>query len=122
MWPVIDRRIPRAGLAVDNMDGLLPNGLERGAHFAREEFRLLPGREVTASVDLVEVGEIGVDLLGPMARGLEDLIGEQLSVEEPARDLLVAVGVMVKHPRCQPDRRVRQAGAEVCGRVFISAM
>ena len=39
--------------------------------------RLLPRREVTAPIDLVEVDEVGVRLLDPAARGPEDLAGER---------------------------------------------
>ncbi len=42
-----------------------------------EELRLLPRGEVPALVDLVEIDEIRVDLLGPAARGREDLAGER---------------------------------------------
>src|SRR5256885_11444128 len=47
-----------------------------GAHLLAEDLRLLPGCEVTALVDLVEVNEVRIDLLGPAARRLEDLAGE----------------------------------------------
>ena len=49
---------------------------ERRAKLFREELRLFPGGEVAALVGLVEVREVGVDLLRPAARGLEDLAGE----------------------------------------------
>src|SRR5215211_5064563 len=49
---------------------------ERGPDLAREEFRLFPGGEVAALVDLVEVGEVGVRRLDPAAWGPEDLAGE----------------------------------------------
>jgi len=35
-----------------------------------------PGGEVAAPVDLIEVGGAGIGLLGPAARGPEDLAGE----------------------------------------------
>src|ERR671917_494002 len=38
--------------------------------------RLLPRGEVTALVDLVEVGDVGVGVLDPAARGPPDLAGE----------------------------------------------
>ena len=44
--------------------------LERRPHLLREQLWLFPGGEVAALVDLVEVDEVGVDLLGPGARGL----------------------------------------------------
>src|SRR4029450_13744629 len=55
---------------------LLPKRPERVSQFARKEFRLFPGGEVAALVDLVEVGEVWVDLLGPMTGGPEDLVRE----------------------------------------------
>src|SRR5262249_39977430 len=50
---------------------------EARADLCGKQLRLLPGGEVTASVGLVEVNEVGVDLFHPIARGLEDLAGEQ---------------------------------------------
>src|SRR5688572_6087551 len=50
---------------------------ERRPDLLREESRLLPGGEVAAPVDLVEVGEAGVDCLNPAARGSPDLAGER---------------------------------------------
>src|SRR3954469_24010718 len=50
---------------------------ERCADLLGEELRLLPRREVAALVYLVEVGEVGVRLLDPAARGREDLVGER---------------------------------------------
>src|SRR5439155_26819848 len=41
-----------------------------------DELRLLPGGEVAAPVGLVEVGDVGVSLFDPAARGPEDLAGE----------------------------------------------
>jgi len=49
---------------------------ERRPDLGREQFGLFPGGEVAAPGGLVEVDEVGVDLLGPAARGLEDLAGE----------------------------------------------
>src|SRR4029077_11630578 len=54
-----------------------PERSERGAHLAREELGLLPRREVAALLDLVEVGERGVGLLDPAARGRDDLPRER---------------------------------------------
>src|SRR5215207_3968427 len=51
-------------------------GPEGGAELLGEELRLLPGREVVALVDLVEVDEVGIGLLGPGPRGLVELVGE----------------------------------------------
>jgi hypothetical protein len=50
---------------------------EDRAQLCREQLRLLPGGEVAAPVDLVEVGEAGVDRLGPAARARPDLAGER---------------------------------------------
>src|SRR5262249_32616099 len=50
--------------------------LERRPDLGREQLGFLPGGEVAALVDLVEVGEGGVGLLDPAARGPEDLAGE----------------------------------------------
>jgi hypothetical protein len=49
---------------------------ERGSHLGGKELRLLPRREVAASVDFVEVDEVGVGLLGPAARRLILLAGK----------------------------------------------
>ena len=59
-------------------DGLRarPERLERSADLGREQLRLLPGGEVSALVDLVEVGEGGVGLLDPGVRGSDALAGE----------------------------------------------
>src|SRR5438128_12549069 len=49
---------------------------EGGTNLGGEEFRLLPGREVVALVDFVEVDEVGVGLLGPTPRRLIKLSRE----------------------------------------------
>src|SRR5215204_2399904 len=84
---------------------------ERGPHLGREELRLLPGREVVALVDLVEVDEVGIGLLGPTARRLIELTREDahggrnrgaLDVEEAERVLPVETTggyPGVRHPR-----------------------
>jgi hypothetical protein len=46
----------------------LAQGPERHPELLREQFRLLPGGEVAALVDLVEEGQVGVGSLGPAAR------------------------------------------------------
>src|SRR5215216_4235686 len=70
-----------------------PQRAEADAELVREQLRLLPGGEVTAPVDLVEVDEVGVGLLGPASRRLVLLAGEDrygnrdlhsLGVEEAA--------------------------------------
>src|SRR5688572_21931907 len=50
---------------------------ECSPHLGGEELRLLPGWEVAAAVDLVEVAEVGVGRLNPAARGSPDLAGER---------------------------------------------
>ena len=71
---------------------------ERGTDLEGEQLRLLPGREVVALVDLVEVDEVGVGLLGPTPRRLVELSREDahgsrnldaLDVEEAERVLPV---------------------------------
>ena len=52
--------------------------------FGREQFGLFPGSEVAAPVGLVEVGEGGVGLLDPAARGPEDLAGEDGEADRDA--------------------------------------
>src|SRR3712207_870079 len=87
------------GVVLGGHDGLLSQHgqlakrPERGSDFLREQPRLLPGGEVAALVDLVEVDQAGVGLLGPAARGLVllagkdthgDRNGDALGVEEAA--------------------------------------
>src|SRR5215211_164221 len=66
---------------------------EAGAELRGEQVRLLPGGEVAALVDFVEMDELGVRLLGPAPRRLVLLAGEDghghrdlhaLGVEEAA--------------------------------------
>jgi hypothetical protein len=52
---------------------LLAQRLERRPDLGREQLGLFPGGEVAAPVHLVEIDEIVVGLLHPVARGLEDL-------------------------------------------------
>ena len=54
---VIDRQIP------------LAQGSERRAELAREEFWLLPRREVAALVHRMEVDQVAIGALGPMLPG-----------------------------------------------------
>src|SRR4051794_17263259 len=58
---------------------------ERGADLLREEIRLLPGGEVAAPRDFVEVVEAGIGLLGPTARGSPDLARERREADRHAR-------------------------------------
>src|SRR5215470_9842675 len=55
----------------------LSERLERRPDLGREQLGLFPGGEVAAPVCFVEVGEGGVALLDPAARGAEDLAGER---------------------------------------------
>src|SRR6516162_2144621 len=74
---------------------------ERCPDFGREQVRLLPGGEVVALVDLVEVDELGIGLLSPAPRHLVELAredahrgrdGDALDVEEPELVLPVEAG------------------------------
>jgi hypothetical protein len=58
-------------------DVWLAQRAECSPHLDGEELRLLPGGEVAAPVDLVEVREVRVDRLDPAARGSPDLAGER---------------------------------------------
>src|SRR5688500_14229837 len=64
-----DRRPTRVLTIAPAAGHLLPQRLERRAKLRREECRFLPCREVSAAVDLIEVGEAGVGNLDPAARG-----------------------------------------------------
>src|ERR671919_1120337 len=63
----------RAGLLVAR----LAQGSERRPELLGEQLGLLPGGEVAAPVDLVEVGEGGVGPLDPTPRAAPDLTGER---------------------------------------------
>src|SRR5262245_49610112 len=87
----------------------LPERPEPGSYLLGEEFRLLPGREVVAPVDLVEVDEVVVRALSPAPRRLVHLAREDadggrdldaLDVPEPELVLPVEPG--------RRDARVRQ--------------
>ena len=52
---------------------------ERNAHLVAEDFRLFPGGEVAAFVELVVMNEFGERPLGPAARRLIDLSGKALT-------------------------------------------
>src|SRR3954453_14288269 len=47
-----------------------PKRSECGAQLGGEKRRLLPGRKMTAFVDLVEVGQVAIGAPGPRLRGL----------------------------------------------------
>src|SRR5687767_13408555 len=71
VWVASDMCAPFVGFEM--AAGSSTQGPEGGAYLAREEVRLLPGREVVALVDFVEVDEVGVGLLGPAPRRLIEL-------------------------------------------------
>src|SRR5262249_47028299 len=73
---------------------------EARAQLFDEELRLLPGGEVAAPVDLVEVREVGVDRLDPAARGSPELAGERREADR------------------NRDRRRSLAGRTGCGLVL----
>src|SRR3954469_21616321 len=58
---------------------------EGGADLLREELGLLPGGEVAAARDFVEVVEAGIGLLGPAARGSPDLARERREADRHGR-------------------------------------
>src|ERR1700722_55441 len=49
---------------------------EGGAKFLTEEFRLFPGREVAAFVELVVMDQVGIGPLCPTPRSLVELVWE----------------------------------------------
>ena len=59
--------------------------MEGGPYFLAEELRLLPGREVSALVDLVEVDDVRVTRLDPAARRPPDLARERREAERDRR-------------------------------------
>src|SRR5829696_5789223 len=58
---------------------------ERRADLAGEQVGLLPGSEVAALVDLVEVDDVRVARLDPAAGGPPDLAGERRKAERDRR-------------------------------------
>src|SRR5829696_7261762 len=65
------------GTSVNKTSLLLAQWSERLSDLRRKQFGLLPRGEVAALVDLVEVGEVGVGVLDPAARGPPDLARER---------------------------------------------
>src|ERR1700719_3461036 len=53
---------------------VLPKRLECGAHFLREELRLLPGREVSAFFELIIIDEFGIGSFCPTSWRLVELV------------------------------------------------
>ena len=76
-------------------DAVLAQRPERRAQLLGEELRLLPRREVTALVDLVEVDELGIGALGPAPRRLVDLAGKHRHGDRD-RDLAVFCSTALK--------------------------
>ena len=58
------------------LSGSFAKRFERRAHLFGEKLRLLPGREVTAFVELVVVDELGIRAFRPTPRSLIELVGE----------------------------------------------
>src|SRR5215472_17068745 len=50
---------------------------ERGSELFGKQVRLFPGGEVAAPLGLMEVDDVGIELLSPGARCSEDLAGER---------------------------------------------
>src|SRR4029079_5733100 len=87
---------------------------ECSPQFSGEELRLLPGGEVAALVDLVEVGEVGVDRLDPAARRSPDLTGERREADRhgDSRRWLTALQSVGQRSSILPVRaRGRRGGA-----------
>ena len=74
-----------------------------------EELRLLPGREVTALVELVVVDELGIRLLRPAPRGLIELVGKGAHGDRDGDALRREEGELALPVEARRrDRRVRQ--------------
>src|SRR3954453_17015308 len=67
---------PSEGMCTCANTMLLAQRAEPRAQLGGVDLGLLPGGEVSAPVDLVEVDEVGVRLLGPAARRRVDLVRE----------------------------------------------
>src|ERR687894_1929987 len=67
---------PSEGMCRRLKHGHLPKRPERRAKLLCKELRLLPSGEVAASINFVEVNEVGVGLLRPAARRLILLAGK----------------------------------------------
>ena len=80
-WIAIDvaalAREPARTTRAETSSDLFAQRSERRPELGAEKLRLFPRGEVAALVDLVEVGEAGVDRLDPAARGSPDLAGER---------------------------------------------
>src|SRR5436190_9823686 len=88
-------RLAERGNARPRKYGPLPKRAEPRAQFGGVQLRLLPGGEVPASVDLVEVDEVGVRLLRPAPRGLVDLVREDAHGDRDGDVLDRDVGALV---------------------------
>src|SRR5436190_13172107 len=69
-------RLAERGNARPRKYGPLPKRAEPRAQLGGVQLRLLPGGEVPAAVDLVEVDEVGVRLLRPASGSPVELVGE----------------------------------------------
>src|SRR5690348_7805762 len=65
-----------AGPGIARGPGRLTEWPERGPDLGGEQVWLLPGSEMAALVDFVEVGEGGIGAPGPRLRGPVDVVGE----------------------------------------------
>src|SRR4051794_31650821 len=104
--PRSPERGPRARLLIGAARRLLdqtagpsvPGSAQRSegrAELFREELRLLPGGEVAAPVDFVEVDELGIRPLGPAPRRLVLLTGEDRHGHRNRHALLVEEAALV---------------------------
>src|SRR5215216_4184429 len=95
-------------LAPKSSDGFA-EGSERGAELGTEEFRLFPGGEVAALVDLVEVDQVAIGAPGPCLRGSIDLVRKyrdghregNVSGFLRGRTRNAASGILPVKPRCR---------------------
>src|SRR5262249_35564038 len=87
--------------------------LECGAHLAGEELGLFPGGEGPAPVRLVEVGEVVVRVLDPVARRLEELVREHRVSD---RELDVRRRILERRLCAPPVLPVQPRGRGACTR------
>src|SRR5215213_6475012 len=110
VWSTRIRRVVLGGHEdLLSQRGQLAKQPECGSDLLGEQLRLLPRREVTALVDLVEVDQVGVGLLGPAPRGLVLLAGKDAHGNRDGDTLCVekATPIFPIEPR-RRDPRVRQ--------------
>src|SRR4051794_23456248 len=119
------RRVPftsesmRTAAPRERPEGLSDRSADRpegGPHLLAEDFRLLPGREVSALVDLVEVDDVGVARLDPAAWCPPDLARERREAERDRRGwqrLSARGGIGPVRLPVRPGRRRAGAGQPV---------